>query len=75
MFNIAKFFNNLLGLNNKPLIEYQYIQKVENPNMVNILKTIDGFTLVDRLGFAIRSYSRARDARRGALRLGYTLAA
>jgi hypothetical protein len=38
--------------------------------MTKVIETTDGFNLVDRQGVIIGTYSRARDARRGARRRG-----
>lgn len=46
-----------------------------NHMSASIMPTIDGgFKLVDRYGLVVQTYTRARDARRGAARLGFTVA-
>ena len=43
-------------------------------NMAKIVSAGNGYDLVDNKGSIIKNYTRARDARRGAARLGLTVA-
>lgn len=47
----------------------------EKPVIVTITQTQTGrFAIVNRYGDTMKEYARARDARRGATRLGYSVA-